>query len=218
MAKRFFYVCAGLLMLACAYHLGASSAGAEAANNVSIAHIGDSSQKGAWAVVFDRVVVASTPGSEVDPLRVAYVTDPVPGSSPIVAVSGEAKSVILANGDVYRWSGTWSHGGNLLANMVAVSSPAPAPGLALEVGANPTWGNISVSYLVGIESSEVHIELLDARGQVIQQQTEYGVPPGKHYSVISLDTRDRTLAPGTYVVRISVGAQVATTKAFILKR
>ena len=33
MAKRFFYVCAGLLCLALAYHLGASSATAQAAGN-----------------------------------------------------------------------------------------------------------------------------------------------------------------------------------------
>ena len=32
MAKKFFYVCAGLLMLALTYHLGAQSAGAQAAS------------------------------------------------------------------------------------------------------------------------------------------------------------------------------------------
>ena len=40
MAKRFFYVCAGLLMLALSYHLGARSAGAQAPGNpvAGVAH------------------------------------------------------------------------------------------------------------------------------------------------------------------------------------
>jgi len=37
MAKKFFYVCAGILMLALAYHLGASTAGAQAPSNPVVA-------------------------------------------------------------------------------------------------------------------------------------------------------------------------------------
>jgi len=37
MAKKFFYVCAGLLMLALAYHLGASTATAQAPSNSVVA-------------------------------------------------------------------------------------------------------------------------------------------------------------------------------------
>ena len=35
MAKRFFYICAGLLCLAISYHLGAKSAGAQAGSSVT---------------------------------------------------------------------------------------------------------------------------------------------------------------------------------------
>ena len=39
MVKRFFYVCAGILCLALAYHLGASSASAQAEGHGKIRHI-----------------------------------------------------------------------------------------------------------------------------------------------------------------------------------
>ena len=42
-AKRFFYVCAGLLCLALAYHLGAKSAGAQAPGNPVVGITGSSS-------------------------------------------------------------------------------------------------------------------------------------------------------------------------------
>ena len=40
MARKFFFVCAGLLCLAIAFHLGASSAGAQAPSNSVVAVIG----------------------------------------------------------------------------------------------------------------------------------------------------------------------------------
>jgi hypothetical protein len=43
MAKRFFYVCAGLFLLALTYHLGARSAGAQAGGTiVGVANYGNS--------------------------------------------------------------------------------------------------------------------------------------------------------------------------------
>jgi hypothetical protein len=216
MARKFFYVAAGLLMLALAYHLGASTAGAEAARAFSTAHIGTVGQDGAWAGVFDRVVVACRPGSEVDPLRLTYVTDPLPGTSPILTVNGEARSVILANGDVYTWGDSWSFRGNMLANVLSATAPSRASGLGLEIDPGSSRSSIAVAYLVGRES-QVDVELLDVHGRVIQQQTEHSVPPGKHQVVISLQSGDRMLEPGTYFVRVHAGAEFETTKAIVLR-
>jgi hypothetical protein len=52
MAKKFFYVCAGILMLALSYHFGASSAGAQASgSSIVAAFVGDvqSEPYYAWA-------------------------------------------------------------------------------------------------------------------------------------------------------------------------
>lgn len=43
MAKRFFYVCAGIFLLALSYHLGARSAGAQAPGNPVVATFGPNS-------------------------------------------------------------------------------------------------------------------------------------------------------------------------------
>jgi hypothetical protein len=50
MAKRFFYVCAGLLMLAAAYHLGATNAESQAPGNPVVAAVRDAAQS--WTAVF----------------------------------------------------------------------------------------------------------------------------------------------------------------------
>lgn len=172
-------------------------------------------EDGAYAGVFDRVVVARKPGSEVDPLRLSYMTDPVPGTSPIVAVNGEARSVILANGDVYTWGDGWAHRGNMLSNVLSATAPSRATSLGLEIDSNPGRGSIAVDYIVGRET-QVDVELLDAHGRVIQQQTEHSVLPGKHQVVISLESGNQPLPPGTYFVRVHAGAEVETTKAIVL--
>ena len=85
MAKRFFYVCAGLLMLAMTYHLGARSAGAQAggqvvgvagiyaANSVSVQYVvatsgGDVYRRyeggGTWTYMGNALGAGPTPATE----------------------------------------------------------------------------------------------------------------------------------------------------------
>jgi hypothetical protein len=126
------------------------------------------------------------------------------------------RSGILANGDVYTWADRWMTRGDMLANVLSVTSPARGSGLALEVEANATLRSIAADYRVGRET-QVDVELLDAHGNVLQQQTEHSVPPGKHQVVIALDSGDRRLEPGTCLVRVHAGAEVETTKAIVLR-
>ncbi len=50
-AKRFFYVCAGLLCLAVAYHFGAVNAAAQAPGNPVVAFLRHEIGAGAWVAV-----------------------------------------------------------------------------------------------------------------------------------------------------------------------
>ncbi len=61
MAKRFFYVCAGILMLALSYHFGASTAGAQAPGNPIVAAFSQPSggTKELWAYSLNGDVFVS---------------------------------------------------------------------------------------------------------------------------------------------------------------
>ena len=91
-AKRFFFVCAGLLCLAITYHLGARNAGAHEPSFMDCASFGDGYSP---VAVVDRQLFYS------DGRRIG---DPVPGTSPVVACG--ANGVVLANGEAWRWGGS----------------------------------------------------------------------------------------------------------------
>ena len=114
-AKRFFYVCAGLLCLALAYHFGATSATAAKPGSTIIAAECD------WPVAVacvDRTVY------------VLDVTNPqglrnypsIPGTDPVIAVnySGSSNHItaMLLNGNAYttllNGDGTWEFMGNAI--------------------------------------------------------------------------------------------------------
>jgi hypothetical protein len=103
MAKSFFYVCAGVLALVVAAGLGFNSGNAQASGPVYFAGVGGASA----AVVGRTLTILST----AEPTPTPFPA-PVPGTSDIVSVlvynagyMPPATTVVLANGDVYHWSG-----------------------------------------------------------------------------------------------------------------
>jgi len=61
MAKKFFYVCGGLLMLALAYHLGATSATAQAPSNSVVGTFGELSPQAVVTANGDVYVSSGNP-------------------------------------------------------------------------------------------------------------------------------------------------------------
>src|SRR5262245_15731882 len=92
-ARAFFYVCAGVFLLALSYHLGARSAAAQAPSFMECVTV--DAPYGAWAVI-GRQLYNVTGG----PL---FVSGPIPGTRPIVACG--TSNVVLDNGEVWEWSG-----------------------------------------------------------------------------------------------------------------
>jgi hypothetical protein len=133
MAKKFFYVCAGLFLLALSYHLGARSA---------------SAQIGGLQAGFGFPFACGVEGRTVHVMQrdglgtFETYPDPLPGSSPAVGVwaddsglSATHAYVVLANGDVYH--GFYGQGWTLTGNLL---SGAPTPAQA------QTWGRVKSAY------------------------------------------------------------------------
>lgn len=119
-ARTFFYVCAGLVCLVVAYQVGASRAAAQAGATIEAAGFNTDV---ALEVAFcsNRVLYwsQSTNGTNwLIPARLGAGGQPVPGTSPIAAC--KYGYVLLANGDLYQDTGSWSYLGNL------VGAPTPA--------------------------------------------------------------------------------------------
>jgi|SRR6185503_7606158 len=120
MAKKFFYVCAGVLLLALSWHLGAQSAGAQTAGPITNAVFSTTLPQGIL-YVSDRVPWFATAAF---PCSGSPQAGPVPGSSPIVHLDFGRSYYLLAvleNGDVFYTAsagGSWTLGGNLLCGPV----------------------------------------------------------------------------------------------------
>ena len=119
LAKRFFYVAAGILCLALTYHLGARSAGAQAGGGEGMG-IDDtgSGGSGAWAsACVNRIFYSMHPAASGEPLDRFDVAVPVPGTSPVVGTTcfgWRSAVVLLANGEIWGSNGDrWEYGGNL---------------------------------------------------------------------------------------------------------
>ena len=133
-AKRFFHVCAGLLCLAVAFHLGAVSGHAQTGVTVegaSIQAVQDNTfPRGTGCV--DRVFYWISEGGATHQLSVA-----VPGTEHIVA-SDPYGTVMLENGDWLQFDGTaWVLIGNLTGGATATH--------------RKTWGDLKARYRVGSE-------------------------------------------------------------------
>jgi len=105
MAKKFFYVCAGLFLLALTYQLGARIAAAQAPSNPVAAMSGTYPNQ--WVVTANGNVYYWSGSCWRQPdCRNVFGTPNA--SNPVVAMSGEYPNqwVVTANGDVYYWSGS----------------------------------------------------------------------------------------------------------------
>ena len=135
MARRFFYICAGMLMLALSYGLGSRQAAAQVGGQVSVGEIDHYHEFGMVAVVGRILYQATVRG----PISNVSASAPVPGSSPIVAVESQGPAAMLANGDVYAGTGnvpctSWTYIGNMLIG----GTPTPA--------LHESWGQLKSRY------------------------------------------------------------------------
>jgi len=139
MARKFFYVCAGMLMLALAYHLGATQANAQLG---SITAVGI--EQGRVAMAVGRTVYGfeAPPNSPPGSGQLVGVLGGVPRVSPIVgcAYTQGTMWAVLENGDVY-WACVlgctpqgWIYSGNALGG----SPPVPT--------ASESWGQLKSRY------------------------------------------------------------------------
>jgi hypothetical protein len=151
MARKFFLVAAGMLMLALSYHLGASTAGAQAQGSTVIAAYGwRDSEPAHYAAVVGRTAYVLTSGDTVYPFSAT-----IPGTAPVVAVGGSMANtlnnvcVVLANGDAYSaaYNDTnWQYDGNVIgAGPTSIGRASwsqvkalyhPTPGMTVTPGAN----------------------------------------------------------------------------------
>ena len=124
MARKFFYVCAGLLCLALAYHLGARSATGQTTaviEGVSVSNDGLSAAVNGSYIKFDANTGA------------VYVSYPLPVTGHVLEASWS--TVVYENGDVYVYQGSpgaWVLKGNL------ARGPTPAKA--------ETWGSVKARY------------------------------------------------------------------------
>ena len=141
MAKKFFYVCAGLFVMALAFAAGASMVRAQSSGIVT-SWVGQSGQSGAYVAVavLGRSLVYSAQGAVPGVLGSPASTPPVPGSAAIISVGVTARSdvpfmAMLETGEVYEYnngSAQWSYAGGVLG------APTPAT--------SATWGQVKDRY------------------------------------------------------------------------
>ena len=130
-AKAFFFVCAGMFLLALGYQLGARSAGAQGGAQI------------------DGAAIAMSQNPFTDPPRASGVVGrtfyfwyqggthvagaPVPGTETVIATEPNYEQVMLANGDMYQSNGdSWTYLGNLLGGATATH--------------RQTWGALKARY------------------------------------------------------------------------
>jgi hypothetical protein len=110
MARKFFYISAGMLMLALAFHFGASTSTAQGGTvleGASIQFPAGIPDARATACV-NRIYRWMQSGGTPNEFPV-----PVPGTSPVVATDTYG-NVLLENGDWFQHNGTaWAYRGNL---------------------------------------------------------------------------------------------------------
>jgi hypothetical protein len=115
MAKKFFYVCAGLLCLALSFQFGAQSAVGQSTPVIEAVDCGS----GTVSAIVNGV------WEQVDPTTGAIrQSAPVPVAGQVIATGSSYGVIVYENGDIYQWGGGpiagWTRTGNL------VSGPTPA--------------------------------------------------------------------------------------------
>jgi hypothetical protein len=123
-ARAFFFVCAGLLCLALAYHLGARSAGAQSGGGVECAAVDGS----ALYAVINRYVYHRDPGAGDWQIRL-YASEPIPGASRVMACG--AYHVILEDGSLYVWDGVGGGSGSWRLEQQFPTGATPAQSISI---------------------------------------------------------------------------------------
>ncbi|MBI5709831.1 MAG: hypothetical protein HZC42_05905 [Candidatus Eisenbacteria bacterium] len=130
MSKKFFFICAGLLCLGLAYHLGTRSATAQGAASVD----------GAEVAQHGGAIDASGVVGRIFYVNGSAVSQPVPGVATVIGTAVLANSslpyaALLANGDVYGYyvPGGWTLIGNMLGGAATAAKSA-------------TWGSLKARY------------------------------------------------------------------------
>jgi len=131
-AKAFFFVCAGVFLLALAYHLGAVSVRAQGASTVEAGEFAYRMTGTAYGFVASGVVgrsyhwLAPSGAIQTNPV-------PIPGTAQVIATNPDLGVVMLANGDIFEMSGAdW----RLVTNLAGAPTPA----------AQPTFGQLKAQY------------------------------------------------------------------------
>ncbi|MCC6650499.1 MAG: hypothetical protein IT348_05055 [Candidatus Eisenbacteria bacterium] len=131
MAKKFFYVCAGILLLALSYHFGATNAIGQGFGLIEAGEVDHSTSS---CAVGHSIYLGGT-----------QLPVPVPGSGKVIATkalggSQEICRVMLENGDLYTYITydlhigdvrTWRYDGNALGSSATVERKS-------------TWGSVKV--------------------------------------------------------------------------
>ena len=140
MARKFFYVCAGMLMLALAYHLGASTAHGQGAGSVLDA---DDPGLGSYVVTSSGRVYFALYGTNLAPAPRWTPKGTILSVAPIVRIQGagtgptgiDVVHAFDADGNFYvsaDGGATWVRRGNVFG--------APTPAL------NSSWGQVKARY------------------------------------------------------------------------
>ena len=128
-ARTFFYVAAGIFLLALSYHLGARSAGAQGAT-IEATNVETNGTYTYYTCAVGRAFhyTPSPPATYTVPVD-------VPGTAAVVHTStdGIYLTAVLADGVIYQWDGNaWVLRGNLLG------APTPTH--------QETWGAVKARY------------------------------------------------------------------------
>ena len=118
-AKKFFYICAGLFLLALSFQMGVRVATAQTGSAIdggAFAWVTGLASGWRFSGVEGRSFHAMEPGGRrYDP------SEPIPGTARIIATDPAGFSVMLENGDVYQYGGSgWNSVGNLLGGAISV--------------------------------------------------------------------------------------------------
>jgi hypothetical protein len=131
-AKRFFYACAGVFLLALSYEVGANHASAQTGGVIEGAAIDwVTGLPAGWRCsgVEGRMFHALEPvgGRRYDP------PEPIPGTAEIVATDPAGFAVMLADGSVYQYNNPgWTFEGSLLGGTTPAHSES--------------WGEVKARY------------------------------------------------------------------------
>jgi hypothetical protein len=124
-ARAFFFVCAGIFLLALAYHLGARSAGAQVSTTIQGLAVGGPDSR---TITFVRNgLFYQSPNGRAGPYVVPV---PVPSGSPVVATGGQPGPygiyglVVLEDGSVYVYETGLSSEWQLQMNIIGAPTPA----------------------------------------------------------------------------------------------